>query len=175
VWLYLTWIIVLLAVEISYVHHNFHALVLRRAFARPSARERLHLAVRMFAAIAEAFFAGRPPPTLEDLEERFGTPSELAAEIVDQLTAAELVRITDAGADAAGYVPGRSLHAVSPADVVAAAYRDGQGAETAKGLDLLDTTVSAVMDRGEKAAAEVFAGATFMALIEEALDRPRQS
>jgi membrane protein len=172
VWLYLTWIIVLLALEVAYVHHNFAALVLRRAFAKPSARERLHLAVRIFAMVADAFHKGSPPPTVVAIEERFKVPSELTGEIVEQLRQAGLLRTTELGREDVGYLPGRSLESVKLGQVAAAAYANGQGAETEKGLDAIDRAVSTILEKGETAAGDVYGRTTFLALIESAARPP---
>ncbi len=167
VWLYLTWIIVLLAVEVTYVHHNFAALVLRRTFIRPSVRERLHLALRVFVWVADAFHKGAPPPSLDAIEDRFGVPSEMAEDIVGRLRDAELLRTTEVGRERQiGYLPGRSLDALKIGDVAAAAYQNGLGGESAKGLDALDAAISAVLEQGETAAAGIYNATSFLALIE---------
>jgi membrane protein len=169
IWLYLTWIIVLLGLEISYVHHNFHALVLRRTFARPSAQEKLHLAARLFARIAQAFYLGQSPPTLNELEERFTIPSEFAEEIVGQLADANIVRATELANGEVGYVPGRSLSTLKVGDVVAAAYRDGEGVGGAETTDPLDAWVAELLAQGEQASKAQLDQETWLSLVQ----RPR--
>ena len=169
VWLYVTWIIVLLAVEISYVHHNFQGLVLHRAFARPSARERLHLGVRLLMHVAGDFYRGGRPVTLEELENRFRIPSELAEQLTDKLTAAGLLHRIDVSAEETGLAPGKSLAAIHFNEVVEAVYRDGAGAEAEKGLDALDELATRLLKQGENAAVGVYAQSTLLQLVEKAM------
>ncbi|NLH48749.1 MAG: YihY family inner membrane protein [Myxococcales bacterium] len=165
VWLYLTWIIVLLSVEISYVDHNFHALVLHRAFAKPSARERHHLAVRLFLTVAQAFYENREPPTIDELEERFNIPSEIAAEIAAHLLEVDLLRTTDLENDRIGYLPSRSLDQMKFGNVAAAIYQNSELAEPEKGLDEFDTLIGAILVEGEKAAGQVYNRMTVLDLV----------
>ncbi|MDP8225528.1 MAG: YihY family inner membrane protein [Candidatus Lernaella stagnicola] len=166
VWLYITWVIVLLAVEISYVHHNYYTLVLNRAFVRPSAREKVHLAVRVLVFVARRFHAGQGPATLTELEDRFRIPNELAEQLIDQLMRGGLIQAVECEVeDDMRFVPGKSLDVLRLGEVVVAVYQDGAGAEPERGLDRLDKLAVDILENGERAATEEYEKTTILELI----------
>jgi membrane protein len=167
VWLYLTWIIALLACEISYVHHNFHALVLHRAFSNPSPREKIHIAVRLYAHVARNFHLGKRPLTLIGLEDRFNIPQELADELTGQMKSVGLLLSVELDHDEEGFVPGRSLSSTRVVDVVEAVYREGQDVVKGENLDELDRAAAAILIDGETQAGLVFAQTNLQQLIEK--------
>jgi len=78
VWLYITWVIVLLGIEITFVLQNFHTLVRSRQLRHEGGDGRVSLAVKFFLHIARCFDRGLPPPTLDQLASRFLVPSDRA-------------------------------------------------------------------------------------------------
>ncbi len=166
VWLYLTWIIVLFAVEVTYVHQNYRSLVLHRVFARLSPRDRLHLTVRIFADIAQAFFRGTPAPDADELADRFVVPLELVEDALQSLERKGLVVRTERDKDQVGFVPGRSLANLTPAQVIEAVYQEDEGGEL-DNLSELDSLMRSTMAQGEKAAADVFAQRSFLDLLQQ--------
>jgi len=167
VWLYLTWIIVLLAVEVSYVHHHYRLLVLRRTFVRPSPRERIHSALRLFVAIARAFHRGRRPPTADDLFDTLSMPSEFIAEQLRMMVRIGLLRTTDLPRDRLGYLPGRSLSSTSLGEVATAVYRELPVAQSPAANASFYPEMSAALDRGEALAATSLAECDLLAILEK--------
>lgn len=170
VWLYLTWIIVLVAVEVSYVHHNYRLLVLRRTFNRPSPRERVHSAVRLFALIARAFQRGETPPTAGDLFEKLSLPSEFIDELLRMMVQVGLLRPTELPRDRVGYLPGRSLSPATLSEVVATVYREAPAAPDASS----ETALGAALAQSEAAAAECLLNFDLLALLEAAEADPQK-
>jgi membrane protein len=164
VWLYLTWIIVLFSVEVSYVHQNFKSLVLNRAFAKISPRDRLHLSLRIFAGIAEAFFRGTRPPNADELADRFVVPPELVEDLLHTLEARNLLVRTEVEQNHDGFVPGRSLDNLTLAEVLGAVYEGNEGGELGN-IDEVDRLVRDALRLGEDAAAHAFNRQNFLELL----------
>ena len=119
--------------------------------------------------VAGDFYRGGRPVTLEELENRFRIPSELAEQLTDKLTAAGLLHRIDVSAEETGLAPGKSLAAIHFNEVVEAVYRDGAGAEAEKGLDALDELATRLLKQGENAAVGVYAQSTLLQLVEKAM------
>ncbi len=124
IWLYVTWGLVLLGLDIAYLHQNFAAVVARRSFVELSTRQRLAVAVRVFEAVAAAFQRGDPPPEGEALAESLELPDYAVRDAVTVLDRSGIVRRA-AGEDGAesGLLPARPLDRIRVRDVVRAAFR----------------------------------------------------
>ena len=58
IWLNITWIIVLLGLEVAYTHQHFHALRRERLWRSAGSGARLALGLKLYAALARAFDRG---------------------------------------------------------------------------------------------------------------------
>ena len=122
-WLYLTWIIVLLGAEISFAaqHVPTTAVVPQ---ARPLSQEaRELLALRIMVVVARRFVCGEPAPTAADLAQEAETPPMPTQHAVECLRTAGLIVATE---DDARLLPTRDPEHVSPADVLLALRRHGE-------------------------------------------------
>ena len=167
VWLYLTWIIVLLSVEISYVHHHYNALILHRAFTRLTSRNRLHLAVRMLVYIGATFDRGRKPPEIEDLVNRFIVPHELIEDLVELMCSSGLLLPVEITGEKTGYAPGRSLSAMTMRQAVDVIYREEGAILNGAKNDASDQVVEQILARGEQAAGTVFDEQTLLEVVKQ--------
>ncbi|MDP8257057.1 MAG: YhjD/YihY/BrkB family envelope integrity protein [Candidatus Alcyoniella australis] len=123
IWLYLTWLIVLLGAETAYVHQNFRALMMHRINEHGlSPRQRAKLAITLFYEISRRFFNGDPQPTIEELVELIDFPLETINRSVSLLERAGLVALVSEGSS--GLLPVRSISRIKVSDVVAAVYND---------------------------------------------------
>jgi membrane protein len=127
VWLYLSWIIVLIGLEVVYTHQNFAALTRTGASLRPHGRQRLSLTVKMFSVIAQRFDEGGSPPTRNELADRLVVPLNAADELVALLTDSGLVREVADDSEIAGFVPATSLDRILVSDVVRTVFGDEAG------------------------------------------------
>jgi len=118
IWLNITWIIVLLGLEIAYTHQHRHALLRESRWRRAGSGERLALALKVYAALARAFDRGEPPPRDDELAESFGAPLDAVQRALGRFEAAGLVRRAVAGSDEEGLVPARPLDRVTVAGVL---------------------------------------------------------
>ena len=82
IWLYLTWIIVLLATEVTYVHQNFHALLQSRTYGKLTSRDRILLTLQILLLISRRFQRGEGPTGSEAIRDHFPVPVEIIQEIL---------------------------------------------------------------------------------------------
>jgi membrane protein len=124
IWLYVTWILVLIGLEIAYTHQNFTALIRSRAVEDATCSDRLSLGVKLFSVVAQRFDSGADPPTRSDLEDELHVPPGVVDEMVGMYTDAGLVREVVTGGDTTGLTPSASLDRLMLSDVVRAVFRD---------------------------------------------------
>lgn len=123
VWLYVSWLIVLLGGEVVYAHQ--HIRTFRREVRTPSmssaARERLALA--LVCEISLAFHNDRPAWSVSSLAERLDVPERSVRELLECLTDGGILA---AGCgDDARYLPARELEHIRVRDVLGALRNQG--------------------------------------------------
>jgi membrane protein len=129
-WIYVTWVIVLLGAEIAFAAQHVPTTPVAPS-ARPlSVEVQELLALRLMVAVARRFVAGEPAPTTADLGQETQAPPAPTQEAVERLRAAGLLVASE---DDARLFPARDPERTSPADVLLALRRHGeQGAWTAE-------------------------------------------
>jgi len=120
IWLYITWIIVLLGLEISFTHQHFAALVRNRSSRDRDDCDRVPTGLEIYALIARRFHRGKEPPTSDELSRRFLVATGSVDSHIDRLVGVGLARRVAIGSGLEGVVPARSLGEVRIADVIAA-------------------------------------------------------
>ena len=114
IWVYITWLIVLVGVEVAYVHQHRHEPTNDSGSEDPVAAlpELSEYTVRSLSSILVRFRDALPPLTQHDLDDRYGAAT--AEAIRDGLIASGLVLETDVG-----FVPSRDLARITVEDVAA--------------------------------------------------------
>jgi membrane protein len=120
IWIYITWIVVLIGLEIAFTHQHFLTLVRSRAMRGGPECDRVGMGLRLFTLVAQRFEAGEDPPTCDQLSRRLLVPLETVEARIERLTEVGLIRRVALGPDTEGIVPARSLDAVMASDVIAA-------------------------------------------------------
>jgi membrane protein len=120
IWLYITWIIVLLGLEIAFTHQHFAALIRSRATGERDECDRVPTGLQLFTLIAQRFREGRDPPTTDELSSRFLVATGSVDNHLDILAKACLVRRVAVGTGSEGVVPARPLGDIRLAQVIAA-------------------------------------------------------
>ncbi|MFC1592138.1 YihY/virulence factor BrkB family protein, partial [Thermodesulfobacteriota bacterium] len=114
VWLELSWLIVLLGVEISFAHQNAHTYEFEPDCLDVSNAFRRLLALRIVHLVIKAFQAGEQPQTTVGIIDQLRLPIRLAQRILDELVAADVLHEVRCADDpAAGYQPARSIDAIT--------------------------------------------------------------
>jgi len=115
IWLYLSWLILLLGSSIAYYdQHNRRITRRRRATESSELNEQLGIYIMM--AVAVRFDRGLSPETQLELEDTLSISGTLSHKVVVKLLRYNLLRTTE-GKDE-GLVPGRSLDKISLYDIL---------------------------------------------------------
>jgi len=162
IWLYITWIIVLLGLEISFVHQHFAALVRNRSSRDRDDCDRVTTGLQIYTMIARRFHGGQDPPTADELSRRFLIATGSVDSHIDRLVAAGLVRRVALKSGIEGVAPARSLGQVRVADVIAAFIPMGDEEMRPRPIEL---AVEEIVAGFREAGFEAVGDATFLELV----------
>jgi len=118
IWLYVSWLILLLGAQIAFYHQHPHLVGRRRnaVSAGNAAAEQAGLTVMYL--IGRSHLEGAAPWTRDRLVDYLGLHADVTGQIVDRLMAQRLLVVT--ADDPPGLVPGRALEAIGLKDVIEA-------------------------------------------------------
>jgi membrane protein len=128
VWIYVSWLIVLLGLEVTYVAQHLSNVPSEQFELRGrnvSFASRELAALTVLTAAAEAFQAGEPPRTVECFAAEVGLPPRLARSVVEQLLRLKLLCEVEADGGRTAYQPARSPESMPLAAVLEALREDG--------------------------------------------------
>ena len=111
IWLYLSWLILLVGAKISFYHQHPAFLTVSRGELHLSNRVREKLTLLIMHHIGYNYYHNREPWTLDALVNRFAMPLEPVQEIITTLERRGL--IIETGDDTTGYIPGRDLGTIT--------------------------------------------------------------
>ncbi len=111
IWLYVAWSVVLLALEIAYVHQHRHFVRLGRSPREVSPGGRVLFGLEVFLEVAGRFHRGESPPSREEIARRLNASPAEVGSLTDQLQENGFVLV--AGHDGGRLVPARSLDRIS--------------------------------------------------------------
>ena len=147
-WLYSSWVVVLLGAEISYAHANQGALQYGGLIFRPSPAYRCHLALGAMTVASQAFLKGAPPPSSEWMAVRLAAPLRVLRGVIERLVALRL--LVEIQGEEGGYHPAGPPGQIRVGEVLAAIEEEGDASDhTLKALAQLG--VGEVFRRQEKA------------------------
>jgi len=163
IWLYLSWLLVLVGAQIVFFHQHPRYLAVRNAQARLSGRMFERLGLLVMVLIGRRFFRGEPPLRVQDLAERLALPDDWVDELVSVLS--EKGYVMPAGQEGGAVAPARDLSTISLMDVLEV-LRAAHEQDFPLSLSLLtEPEVDSLMGRFDGAVREVIAKQTVLDLI----------
>ena len=132
-WGYVSWVIILVACEVSFAAQNADTYQMERGWERPSPRARLLLAAALVRELAESVRAGDGILDVVDFQRRHHVPVRFVRDVVSGLVAAGVLAPV-AGRDEA-FVSRVDLQSWTVSDLTSALLRAGEPSPSALGLD----------------------------------------
>jgi membrane protein len=110
IWLYLSWLILLIGSEISFYYQNRQYIVMEKEVSVPNARLVEQMAVSVMFLVAQNFYRNKPPWTVDSLAKRLGVSIAQVEEIVEALKKKGL--IAETAGDWPAYLPARDIEII---------------------------------------------------------------
>ena len=160
IWLYLAWTIVLLSLEVAYVHqHRRHGGEGRAPWELEPA-QLLWSGLELYLFIAKEFAGGSPPPSTGVLSDNLSLSERNVTYLVKKYTDAGLL-ISTSGAHR-GFVPSRALATIPTEDVVRCVFggRSALASSNSHARPVYESMISAAIDSlGGKSIGDVIGAA----------------
>jgi membrane protein len=125
IWLYLSWLILLIGCEVSYCHQNLKTLSLEEQSFNLSHRLKEKLALLIMYLIGYNFYHNKQRWTLNSLVDQLELPHQQIQDCLIQLEDQQL--ITETGDKEPAYLPAKSIDTIRIREIIAAVrsgYRD---------------------------------------------------
>jgi membrane protein len=116
IWLYVSWLILLLGVQVSFYYQHPNYLRFRHGHARLSNRLYERVGLTLMLLIGRHFYSGRPVWNTEALAERLDLPEDCVGEVLAVLRASGLIMPLDQ--DRKMFVPARDLSTISVQEIL---------------------------------------------------------
>ena len=141
IWVYLSWLILLLGADVAFYHQNPLALRGGRSTPDPGGAARERLALAIMYLVATDYVQGKPGWTAATLSARFAMPSRVLGSVQRALHRHGLLLETEDGR----LVPARDLSRITLTEVIAAA-RHAHGAQETRptGLPHVDSAMDEI-------------------------------
>lgn len=125
VWIYVSWIIVLLGMEVTYAYQNLRHVRLEIRGETVNFASREMVALTILLQVAEAFHRGEKPWRLQNISEGQGLPPRLVRSVIEELVRLRFLSEVRVGEDEFGYQPARALENMKVTSVVRSLKQDG--------------------------------------------------
>jgi membrane protein len=128
IWIYISWVLVLLGSEVSYAWQNINSFVKQRYFGKATPFERQKIAVLMMIILAKHFHEAKPLPSVEQISDGLMAPVSLVSDLFGLLQKAGYTILVDTS-ECEIYAPARSLDGVHVLDIISVVNMDGEHRE----------------------------------------------
>ena len=134
IWLYITWVILLVGCSIAFYHQNPSQRNLESRKINLSSRERETIALNIMVLIGKHYYRHNASWSIESLAMHMNISLEACMKIIKQLVNKKMLRVT--AETPATYVPAYDLDTISVYDIISAIRRSGE--TKSHSLDLID-------------------------------------
>lgn len=125
VWIYISWVLVLLGSQVSYAWQNINSFVKQRYFGAATPYERQKVALLMMIVLARRFHTGGPLPSVEEISDAIMAPATLVSDLFGVLQRAGYTVLADVpGCEV--YAPARELREMRVLDVLKVVNMEGE-------------------------------------------------
>ncbi len=170
IWLYLSWLILLVGASIAFYHQHPEYLAVRRTELRLSNRVKEKLALLVTFLIGDSYCRNRPAWTVQGLARRLNVPAEAMVSVLQALEQHGL--LTRTGDEPPFYLPSRSLEAIEVKDVLDAVRAADEQTHLSLQRLPLEPAVEQLLDHLEKAVAGALDGRTLKQLASPESEAP---
>jgi membrane protein len=125
IWIYLSWVIVLIGLEMTYATQNLRTIRQDIRGKRVNFASLEFIALTVLLCIGRRFYLGKPALGHEALSSRLEIPSRLLHSILDELTRLGLIVATAQHGDWVGYQPAQALEKIKLHEVIRGLAADG--------------------------------------------------
>ncbi|MEJ2197197.1 MAG: YhjD/YihY/BrkB family envelope integrity protein [Desulfuromonadales bacterium] len=125
VWIYFSWMIVLLGLEMTYATQNLRSIRRDIRGAQVNFASREFITLMVLLCVGRRFYHGQSAIGKDDLIERLDVPSRLLRNILDELVRLGFIAETVQDSEATGYQPARALEKIRLHDVISSLAADG--------------------------------------------------
>ena len=162
IWLYVSWLILLIGANIAFYYQHPEYLMPQRSGLQLSIRDRERLVLAAAAAIADAFDRGHRAPGTDEIAVRLHIPATAVDRVLTPLAEGGL--LTRTGDDPPGWLPARPPESVSVKTLLDMVRAEGEGAATRIGQSAGNAAIDDAMARLDAAIGDAFEGWTLKQL-----------
>ena len=170
IWLYVSWLILLVGAAVSFYVQHPEYLYAMPGEPRLSNRMRERLALAVMSHVASHFVRGGPPWTLQQLTQRLGIPMHAVHVVLDALEGCGL--LTRSHDDPPAYLPARDLADVSVGEFISAVRKAEEDRFLGPESFALTSAADELAERMERAIRSSLEGVSVKALAAEGSGTP---
>ncbi|MFP3871059.1 MAG: YhjD/YihY/BrkB family envelope integrity protein [Syntrophobacteria bacterium] len=163
IWLYLSWLILLVGASISFYHQHPESLSLHWHELKLGSRLKEEVTLLAMFLIGQSYYERRPAWTLEDLARRLGIPGETLESTLEALERSGI--ITQTGQDPPGYLPALPPDDTNLKEVLDAVRGMPQHSSISMEERAISPAVAELVDQLDQAIAEALRGRTLKNLV----------
>ena len=167
IWLYLSWLIVLVGASVAYYHQHPESMTAHRRELQLSNRTQERLALLVMFLVGKNYYGNLPALTLEEFAQSFNVPMEALEPIMAALEGYGL--LTQTANEPPTYVPARPLDTVGLKDVLDAVRGADEMVDLKPQSESAELAVGQLVDHLDQAMARALRGSTLKDL---ALSKP---
>jgi membrane protein len=165
IWIYTSWLVLLIGADISFYVQNPEYLYAMLGEPRLSNRMRERLAIAVMQNVASHFVAGRPAWTLHQLTQQLAVPMHAVEVVLAALVEGDL--LVETSHDPPAFLPPRDLAEMSVADILGMVRKAGEARFLNPDALALPRAVEDVVSQIEAAATAVAKGVSIRSLAGE--------